>query len=57
MADEQEIRRGTRDDLAADFVSRRAHHRAPQAGGKENDENDEEEDDEPARTGTPACPT
>ena len=54
MANEQKIRRGSRDDLATDFVGRRTHDCPPEAGGKEDDENDEEKDDEPARAGTPA---
>src|SRR5262249_36355937 len=54
MANEQKIRRGSRDDLATDFVGRRTDDCPPEAGGKEDDGNDGEKDDEPARAGTPA---
>lgn len=49
MADQQEIGRGPRDDLAADLVGGGTYDGAPETGGEENEEKDEEEDEEPAR--------
>jgi len=54
VADQQQIGRGTRDDLAANLVGRRTDDGAPEAGGEEGDEEDEQQNDEPARACAPA---
>jgi hypothetical protein len=54
VANEDEIGRGTGDELTTDLVGGRTDDRSPEPGGEETNQDDEEDNDEPARGGAPA---
>lgn len=54
MADENQVRRGARNQLTAHLVGGGTDDGAPETGSEEPDQDDEEDDDEPARSGAPA---